>query len=110
MRLALRDWVTVLNASTTEDVYGNPTPDWGTAVESVEPAHVRPVTSDEVVVNEDTVEARWKAVLLPATVATAQSRIEWRGQTFEVDGEVQPFTDGRGRIRHKAAYLKRVTG
>jgi head-tail adaptor len=110
MRLALRDWVTVLNAVTTEDACGNPIPDWGTATEAVEPAHVEPVTSDEVVVNEDTVEARWKVVLLPGTVATALSRLEWRGITFEVDGEVQPYVDGRGRIRHRSAYLKRVTG
>lgn len=110
MRLALRDWVTVLNATTvTEDPFGNPIPDWGTATESVEPAYVKPVTSDEVVVNEDTVEARWQVVLLPGTVATALSRLVWRGDTFEVDGEVQPYMDGRGRIRHHAAYLKRVT-
>jgi head-tail adaptor len=110
VRITLRDWVTVLNATTTEDSFGNLIPNWGTATEAVEPAQVQPVTSDEVVVNEDTVEARWKVVLLPATVATALSRIEWRGNTFEVDGEVQPYTDNRGRIRHRSAYLKRVTG
>lgn len=109
MRLALRDWVTVMNATTvTEDPFGNPIPDWGTATEKVEPAHLNPVTSDEVVVNEDTVEARWHVTLLPVTAATALSRIVWRDQTFEVDGEVQSSMDGRGRIRHHGAYLKRV--
>jgi hypothetical protein len=41
MRLALRDWVTVLNAVTTEDAYGNPIPDWGTATEAGQRGHGR---------------------------------------------------------------------
>jgi hypothetical protein len=108
MRLDLRDRVTVLNATTSEDPFGNAVPDWGTATEKVEPAKLSPVTSDEVVVNEDTVEARWHVTLLPGTAATRRSRIEWRALTLEVDGEVQPHTDNRGRIRHRGAYLKRV--
>lgn len=110
MRIALRDWVTVLNAVTTQDAYNNPIADWDTAEETVEPAHVQAVTSTEVLVNEDTVEARWKVTLLPGTAATSRSRLVWREQEFEVDGEVFPATDGRGRIRHRSAFLKRMTG
>src|SRR5215207_6865947 len=108
MRLALRDWVTVRNAAVAPDPW-NPIVNWGTATEAVEPAQVRPATSDETVVNEDTVVDRWRIILLPGTVATYQSRIVWRGETFEVDGEVQPATDDRGRIRHYRALIKRVT-
>lgn len=109
MRLALRDWVTVQNATVTEDAYGNLIPNWGTAVETVEPAHVHPASSDETVVNENTVVTRWKVTLLPLTAATALSRVEWRGDLFEVDGDVMPAIDQRGRIHHCSAFLRMVT-
>lgn len=109
MRLVLRDWVTVLNATATEDAYGNLILNWGAAVETVEPAHVHPASSDETVVNEDTVVTRWKVTLSPVTVATALSRVEWRGDTFEIDGDVMPAIDSRGRIRHCSAFLRMVT-
>jgi hypothetical protein len=109
----LRDKVMILNAPSILDPF-NPgtvtTRDWDNAVETPERAEMRPSSSDETLVNEDTVTSFWRVLLSPNTVATYASRVRWRGLLFEVDGEVQPVPDHMHRIRNCTAMLKRVTG
>lgn len=93
-----------------DDEHGNPTPDWASAAWSREPALIQPVSSSENNAAQDTVISRWRIFLLPVTAATSLSRVRWRGDVYEVDGEVQVFPDLRAKPHHHEAFLRRVEG
>lgn len=109
--MQFRDQVDVLNAADLPvDGHNNPVPDWDQVVGVREPAIVQPVSSTENITAEQVVISRWRAFLLPLTTATATSRLRWRGDVYEVDGDVQLFPDLRGRPHHREAFLRRVQG
>lgn len=113
----LRDRVTILPAETaeSEDSHGNPVVDWdaATPVENV-PAAVSPVTrmsaSLEDTVGQDTVISRKLLVLYPDAALTFRDRVVWRGDPYEVDGDVEMHTDRSARPHHQEAFLRRVQG
>jgi hypothetical protein len=107
----LRDWVDVMDAADlTEDSHGNVVPDWDNAPSVQEQAHVTPSSTLEIVAGQDVTVSRWKALLLTATTCDARSRVRWRSDTYEVDGEVQLIVDHAGRPNHCTATLKRAEG
>lgn len=109
--MRLRDRVDALAATTpTEDERGNTTLTWDWANARTEPASVGPLGSSEYTSGQQTVITRWRVILLPGTSCTATSRVRWRGDTYEVDGDVELHTDHRGRAHHCEALLKRVEG
>ncbi len=112
----LNDQVTILQAETavTEDSHGNPIVDWSAAVGVTVSAAVSPVTrmsaALEDTVGQDTVVSRMLLVVGSDVQATYQDRVVWRGDTYEVDGEVDLHTDRGGRPHHLEAFLRRVQG
>lgn len=109
--MRLTDQVSILSSTVlSTDSHGNPVVDWTSATVKVEPATVVPVATSELLQSQDTVTTRFRAFLLPGTVADAKSRILWKSATYEVDGQVEPHTDARSRVHHREALLVRVTG
>lgn len=80
--------ITVRRATTTEDEYGNPAPT-GELVTTVEGCSVQALSGTEVTVGRDTIVSRWQVFAPPSADVTATDRVEWAGDTYEVDGEVQ---------------------
>lgn len=110
MTLRLNDrieWMLPENAG--EDSHGNSTFDWDNAA-IVEPAFLGGLVTDENLQARDTVTTTRLAILLPGTVGRSDARARWRGQVYEVRGDVIPITDIRSRVHHCEATLKRVTG
>lgn len=114
--IQFRDFVEIMSAADlAEDSHGNPVADWENAQPVREPARVQPASgsgmaSSENLSGQDTLTTRWRVFLLPMTVATFESRILWRGLTYEVDGDVELHTDSRSRPHHREALLVRVSG
>jgi hypothetical protein len=82
--------ITVRRASTTEDDYGNSEPDWETAATTtVSGCNVQALTGAEQTVGRDTIVSRWQVFAPPSADVTGTDRVEWAGDTYEVDGEVQ---------------------
>lgn len=92
-----------------EDAHGNTVFDWN-ADAAVEPCHVGNPATSESNQARNTVTTSRLAILLPTTVGRSDARARWRGVEYEVDGEVVPITDLRGKVHHCEATLRRVTG
>ncbi|GAB7039706.1 MULTISPECIES: phage head completion protein [Catenuloplanes] len=106
--MQLRDRITRLRAPLIADGYGNQGPDWPAAVTAVLRASVQPASSTEDVVDEQRTVTRWR-VWLPRTAdLLATDRIEWDGQTYEVEGDVEHWKD-RGQLHHLEAVMIKVT-
>lgn len=110
--MRLPDWIDVTTGApeVTYDERGNETTDWGSVQPRREPALVIPVSSTEQIVGRDRVEAIYQVTLLPMTTVTPESRVTWRGNPYEVRGDVQPHVDYRGRTVHCSAVLVRTVG
>ena len=102
--MILHDRVTVVTREQYYDDYG--TPLWRDGPPRAVPAEVRPMTSEE----SDTttiVETRYKVFLPPTEDGlTAQDKISWRGQPFEVLGDYEPHLVG-GRLHHLEVVVRR---
>lgn len=109
--MILRDRVEwLLPEDLPEDSHGNTSYDWAAAATHVEPAFVGNVSSSENTTAQDQVSTSKLAILLPNTVGKSHARARWRGLEFEVDGDVMPVVDLRGRTHHCEALLRRVQG
>jgi len=103
--------VTVVRSkSTGTDQYNNVTPNWNDVDEfDGLPAQVQPMNSEEAIRDRDTLTvhlhlwAEWRQQDLRYT-----DRIEYRGDTYEVDGVVDVEYLGEA-FAHYHAMLKRVT-
>lgn len=90
--------------------YGNQQRDWANATEqTVRDADVQPLTG-----TEDTIDREYAAthvrLYAPASADIhTESRIDWRGTTYEVDGEPDRWFDGAA-LDHIEATLKRLSG
>lgn len=106
----LRDRVVVLTPgeSVEYDWHGNPIP--GPATEVEESAAVQGVSATENTVAAQTVVSRYSLLLLPGTTATAASQIRWRGNLYDIDGDVLVCSDRHARPHHCEALMVRVTG
>ncbi|MFI5839452.1 head-tail adaptor protein [Catenuloplanes sp. NPDC051500] len=106
--MQLRDLITRLRAPLAGDGYGNERPDWSAATSTPYPADVQPASSTEDVVDEQRTVTRWR-VWLPRTAdLLASDRIEWDGQTYEVEGDVERWKV-RGWLHHLEAVMIKVT-
>jgi hypothetical protein len=105
--LFLPDRIAVLNAPIiADDGHGNPVVDWDNAVEKTEPAGVQPLAAAEYSISGDTIVSRYKLILHPKTVATALSRIRWRGDVYDIEGQVQLTSSVTGRPDHREAMMR----
>lgn len=103
------DTVTILTASTTTDRYNDVTTDWTSPTETDTPAWVGGQSATERTADGDTATLVL-ACHLPADVTvTAQSRIRWRDEVYEIDGDPLPMSR-RGVLHHYEMTLKRVEG
>jgi hypothetical protein len=109
--MRLHDRVSLMSAEDlSEDSHGNVTPDWENAPTIISPAAVVPLSTSENLVGGNQVTTRWRLFLPAAVSVAARSRVLWRGDTYEVDGDVELHTDSRSRPHHLEALLVRVTG
>jgi head-tail adaptor len=110
------DTVTVVRPALTQDRYGNEVSDWATATRTAV-ADVAVLPTSQV---EDATGARvslttgWRLYSKPGTEpdVRASDRVEWRGFTLEVVGEVArwPHPLRRGAVHHVEAELQKVAG
>ena len=105
--MRLSDTVTRLRAPLIAGPYGNSEFDWPNATSVDYPAEVQPVSSTEDVVNQQQTVTRWRLFLGSTADIEATDRIEWDGDTYEVDGEVERWKR-RGVVHHLEAVLMRV--
>jgi hypothetical protein len=99
--------VVVVRAGTSaEDEYGNEIPGWNDPTETtVTGCSVQPVVGTENLSGRDTVVSRWQLFAPDGTDLLATDRVEWDGDTYEVDGEVQRW--GFPPLSHLVALLRR---
>lgn len=108
--MILSETVTIVTrpTGTGSGTYG-PVYDWASATRTVVPAEVRPEQLGDYETNTgmQLVEALWRITLWPSAVITAVDRVEWRGRTYEVHGQIEEWPH-RGRLHSIQAKLKRV--
>jgi hypothetical protein len=83
--------ITVVRPGRKPGDYGTGTvPDWDNATRAeVTGCSVQPVVGSDYTVDRDSTTTRWQAWVPPATDVAPTDRVEWRGDTYEVDGDVQ---------------------
>lgn len=100
--------VTVVNPGTKASGYGNKTTDdWDNPASSdeVPGCSVQPMPAAEVTVDRDNITTRWTAWLPVGTAISGHSRVIWRGDTYDVDGDPQLWDFGP--LAHIVANLRR---
>lgn len=100
------DQATRVRAPIVSGPYGNNQRDWVNATRITRPAEIQPVSSTEDVVNQQQTVTRWR-MFWPEADLEATDRIEWDGQTYEIDGEVEKWKR-HGVFRHAEAVLMKV--
>jgi hypothetical protein len=91
----------------TSDPYGNADRDWSTATShQVDNCSVQPQEGREETVGRETVVSRWRIYAPDGTDLLATDRVEWDGDLYEVDGEVQRWDFPP--LSHITAMLRRV--
>lgn len=104
--------VVVRNAPlATDGRYGNARRDWDQATDTtVAGVAMQPLAYEENDVDRERTVSRMRLYLPPAGAAlAAESRVVWRGTTYEVDGSPEPWYDG-GALDHLAATVKLLAG
>ena len=107
MRPRWPDPVTRIRAALITDDYGTPSAerDWATAVSTtIHGCSVQPVPGAEYELGREAVVSRWRLFAPTGTELLATDRVAWSGATYEIDGDVQAWSN------HTEAFLKRVTG
>lgn len=105
----LNDTVTVLAAGTSTDRYGQEALDWSAATSVTTPAWVGGQNTTEVTTAGDRILTRLACIVPADVTVTAQSRIVWRANTYDIDGEPLPMSR-RGALHHYEMTLTRVEG
>lgn len=107
-----RTTVTLLEPATTTDPYtGEARPNWtATPTEHPDtPAAIEPLSSTEATLTAETVISRWVLYLPAETTIEPSWRVRWRGDDFDVDGEIQVW-EGRRDEAYRSCLLKLVEG
>lgn len=103
--------VTILQAGTTTDRYGDSIKDWTAATSSTVKGWVSQQTRSEVLDGREARVSGWVCYLPAGTRLTGLDRIVWEGTTFEVDGPINPAWSPRLRgVHHLELQLSRVEG
>lgn len=102
--------VDVINPGTKTADYGNGTQDdWDNATEvPVTGCSVQPVTAPEYTVDRINIATRWAAWLPAGTPVSGRSRVRWRGDIYDVDGDPQVWDFAP--VGHVVVNLRRSTG
>ena len=101
--------VTVIRAALVSDGKGGQRRDWTSTTATSSSAWVQPVSSTEDTDGQERVVARWRIFLPAGADVLSTDRIGFSGDTYFVDGEVQPWDSGTGP-HHAEAFLRRVDG
>jgi hypothetical protein len=111
------DSIVRVRAGERTDRGGNKVPDWspGAVAElPVERLNIQPATQDELSeAARNAVKTGWRVQSEEGTRPdiTATDRIEWRGLTYEVDGDVAEWPDPlENRVHHIELTMVRATG
>ena len=107
-RLFTQD-VTLVRAGATTDRYGGTVKDWATATSTAAKGWVAQRTASEVLDGREAQVSGWVLFVGPDQDVIGLDRVEWAGQTFEVDGPVLPAYTPRG-LHHIEVPLKQVAG
>lgn len=107
-----QDTVTRLRALVTDDRYGDQSRDWpNAAAATLSGCRLVPAAGSEDTVDRDQITRRWLLFVPGAdTDLLATDRIRWRGQDFDVDGEVRRWQSATGNLGHLELDLMRVEG
>lgn len=84
-------------------------PDWDNATPVTYPSELQPVSSTELVDDQQRVEGRWRLFLPSYADILPVDRWLQNGVTYEVDGQPAVWRT-RGAIHHIEALLRRITG
>lgn len=94
-----RTTVALLEPATSVDEYtGAATIDWDLAptIHAEVLAAVEPVSSTEAALTASTIVSRMRLYLPGDTVIDPRWRVRWEGVDYEIDGDVEPWVNGRG--------------
>lgn len=106
MRLGQHTVTVVHPTGTTDDGYGNAEPDWaGASRTTVAGCSVQPIVGAEETIGRETVVSRWELFAPDSAALLATDRVEWDGDTYDVDGEVQRWDFPP--LSHLVALLRR---
>lgn len=99
--------VTIVRAASKPADYGNATElDWtNTTRTETDGWSVQPAPSDEFTIDRDTFTTRWLAYGPPSVDVSAFDRIEWQGDTYDIDGDVMRWSFGA--LSHVVINLRR---
>jgi hypothetical protein len=110
-----RDVLVRVRAPVVDDPYGNPVRDWDAATSTdLSGWRVQPVqgsrqnTADTL--PRDGLERRQRAFGPPDADVLRTDRIEWQGETWIVDGDVDRWRSPTGRLAHTELILQRMEG
>lgn len=104
--------ITILAPDTTENRYGDTTLDWSTPTETEVEAIVYPTTSSEDNTNRSALITGLTVLFTDPTAPTLThvSRIEARGETWEIDGGLGDWSSPWGWQPGQEVHLRRVEG
>lgn len=103
----LRDSITRLRAPLVTAGYGHQARDWAAATEAPFLVHWSTKSVSEVVGDVARTVTRGKILGGPDLDLESSDRVLFRGDTYEVDGEVM-LSFRRGQLHHVRAMLRRV--
>lgn len=106
--MRLPDRITRLRAPLVAGDYGNSSRDWSAAASTDLYVKVSFTSVTEVVGDEARTFTQAKVFGGPDLDLQASDRVVYRGETYEVAGEIMPSTDGRGNLHHVRARLRRI--
>jgi hypothetical protein len=105
----LNDVITRKRAPLVSGGYGNQTYDWPNATSTDFKVKWSWETVTEVVGDEPQTVTLGKAMGGPGLDLEATDRVVYRGDTYEVYGDIRLSTDGRGNPHHVRVRFRRIT-
>jgi head-tail adaptor len=98
--------------TTTGSRYGKETRDWANAARvDIAGASVQPYgTAAEMTVDREYTSTHLRLFAPAGTDLDAADRIEWRGTSYEIDGEPMAWYDDAGVPDHVEAAIKKTEG
>lgn len=99
--------ITVVRAGSKPADYGNGTQaDWDSATSTtVDGCSVQPAPSDEFTIDRDAITTRWVAFIPWGVDIGAADRVQWSGDIYDIDGDVQRWDVGA--LAHIVVNLRR---
>lgn len=105
------DTVTRLRGTPTTDEYGNDTLDWSAPAElPVTGCSVQPASTSEVTGDREAITTRWTWYMPPGADVAGTDRASWRGEVYQIDGDVQVWESPTGALDHQVCSLSKVKG